>query len=1783
MSKSRHHKTQDTSWIWLLAIVGVCFVLFTVLLACGSLRHDRAITRITPTIATQAYQPPTLRSLIVNPESEVNYFDFLLDTGDRVFEDERQLEPEVRELINYFFLGITLPPDEFWVNLNPIQPDKIVSPRLGITDMGRVLLEADLQLKKDSSKITDPRTSIGKEYWQNLNERLQKQHLTTIQVPTSTRVWIIPGKAKVQRDGDKITIVEAKLKVCLESEYLSRQGYNSPNQVIEDCSSSAFKEVILPKLEEEVNFGKDYAPLRQVYNSLILAQCYKQRYCNKNNFYSQSIHKARLVGLCSEDDWEKDKYFQAYLNSHKQGEYSFSRQEYDPNYLDLVRRRYFSGGVNVNPTEIPIEEVKIASSAVVGQEQEQSLSTEDNLILVSTFANVSSPITETKVVKQGEELNEQLAGEITIQIKDKEYKIWVDPLRESTAWIQEIDSASRPYSYNFEDKTMFFDDSGELRIADYYEKAKENDIGGFALTKDPSTKQTEFDLFKFSRRFPEAIRITYIPVRTREKLITWDSDEFSVESNFIGAITIETTLNTWIITPNDDGTFNAFVKPLNTRFENIGPDFRNRPTRGEPTPFRFNIKNVNNNWGQFKLETEIWFAKNHPNRNKNAGRIKLQWTEPKIASSSPLNENIDVHSKQDVAKYWNPEIRFSSPASVSSPNESPTMLTKAQTSLPSPSGGIDLTGVGEEIGPVSSPATLEARNEVLSQLAGEYDLDPKRLDRIIPEDLKVTEKLTHELEILSQLTALANRKLEYSLQRGRLARGNKPIYEVLQELFIENMPKAEGEHLAQILARMNEGSLETAYIFGVLLEKEKNILIKKDAVAFSKMSKKEKQDFVKRLKALVESYDTLAKTFKEGAMRRLLPLDAIALLGGYFDLAQSMVLDIILKHSDFLEWLPKADSKVVEIKDRVGGSANAWSILRGQGLDGTDAWLKKAEPKATQIQDRVGGPAKAWRIIIKQGPDGVDSWLKKAEPKVITIQKRVGGSSNAWNILIIRGLDKVDSWLKKAEPKVVQIKDRVGGLRNAWKIVIRQGLDKVDSWLKKAEAKVVEIKDRVGGSTNAWQIVINQGLDETDNAQGLDKVDSWLKKAEAKVVEIKDRVGGSANAWQIVIGQGLSVSISSPAQKDELKPSSPAQPGGIDLSGVREKIGPVSSPAEEISELVKNHLSNETRQSIAGKIEELDKLFAKNKEDILRILNDTDNISNNTVRKWSIYFMQGNIYTPRRYNQNNTKNIIVFEFGEKIKAAIYYTQRKIVLCFAELQLQNALLERILIDKGLDKEKIANAFKEIGINVPVQYLDDAGLALGKDGLNSKYYHSFPIYKLDYIIKDKALHSSDGDIYLDKLRDDIHAIINSDTSFVLDRNLSPYSITSIEALVDHIVDNRALYVEKQDITKQTLGRRFLNWIKGKMYNEKESLSSPAQGALEDPLKFKENQLQKGAKNKHIDKAGSIGESPIVPRGKDTPTEPASSLQDKITDKDKVELILKKINLKIDYASKNSYQLYKRIFAEGDPLTVDEHIILLSFLWERNAGINLSIPDSLKKKIVKQRNNVRIDMISEGKIEGSVIKTLKINLNLSYDEERFLWQIFHRKYPSSSNKNYIMVKDTIMDNMIKKRDGKIKVLDIGCGPKGMALERLKDKYDNQIEAFGISIEITDRSNKSITLIEGDIKKLHLYFEKDLFDLIYESQVLMYLQGEELRIVMNEIMRALRPGGGFVIDEGLHSVKEIKEVLNSLDIAYEVPEGQPLVIKKESQKFSSPLEEKAEGAGLGGIDLRNMRINLR
>ena len=310
-------------------------------------------------LQSDKFRPLHLR--YISYDSQANDFKLLLDKGDFMkglspkgtVPDER-IQEETQTLMKYFFIGLSLPNEKFWVNLRPDSPDNIIDDDLAKTDIGRIFLEADVQLKKDTAGMTSPQTQEGKEYWDKLYKRAGELFGSeNITIPTLTRPWIVPNEIIIQEASNNAYIYKATLKVMLEEDYLTRDTpfrhrggaeavyrFSDPRlKELNEYSTQLIKELIIPKLTYAVNTSKRYALLRQVYYSLILAQWFKQKYKGRFLEGSNSIERtvpaiAKFIDsgsltsnfqpLTSQSPYSKEFYFQQYQKSFQDGEYNLT-------------------------------------------------------------------------------------------------------------------------------------------------------------------------------------------------------------------------------------------------------------------------------------------------------------------------------------------------------------------------------------------------------------------------------------------------------------------------------------------------------------------------------------------------------------------------------------------------------------------------------------------------------------------------------------------------------------------------------------------------------------------------------------------------------------------------------------------------------------------------------------------------------------------------------------------------------------------------------------------------------------------------------------------------------------------------------------------------------------------------------------------------------------------------------------------------------------------------------------------------------------------------------------------------------------------------------------------------------------------------------------------------------------------------------------------------------------------------------------------------------------------
>jgi len=233
---------------------------------------------------SQPYVPVMIKGLKIHPNNPL-LFDFIVDSGHSNLKDQALVD-ETTKLVKYFLASLAVPEDDLWVNLSPYENDRIISESFGITDMGKDLLAQDYLLKQITASIIHPENELGKKFWNKVYKQAYEKYGTTdIPINTFNKVWILPKKAVVYQKGDTAIVAESRLKVMLEEDFLaikankakfSDKVQEEKSDEINTVSSNVIKEIVIPAIEKEVNEGKNFANLRQVYNSLILANWYKK-------------------------------------------------------------------------------------------------------------------------------------------------------------------------------------------------------------------------------------------------------------------------------------------------------------------------------------------------------------------------------------------------------------------------------------------------------------------------------------------------------------------------------------------------------------------------------------------------------------------------------------------------------------------------------------------------------------------------------------------------------------------------------------------------------------------------------------------------------------------------------------------------------------------------------------------------------------------------------------------------------------------------------------------------------------------------------------------------------------------------------------------------------------------------------------------------------------------------------------------------------------------------------------------------------------------------------------------------------------------------------------------------------------------------------------------------------------------------------------------------------------------------------------------------------------------
>ncbi len=345
------------------------------------LRAGEVVVPIMPKPGTMVslspiFTPAYLKGIVIHPDNALQ-FDFLINKGDGNLNTQEKNQ-EYTKLVKYFLAALTVPDQDQWVNLSPYEKDRIIKDDFGKTEMGRDLLGQDYLLKQITSSLMYPESGLGKNFWDKVYAKAQEEFgNTNIPVNTFNKVWIVPDQAIVYESGNIAYVGRSHLKVMLEEDYLA---INKNKSVGEDLVSSRhagpiqdrplqntdqaqiIRELILPELEKEVNQGKNFAQLRQVFSGMILATWYKKAlkesllakiYADKNKTkgtgYTKSILNRSQPGKQPNDI---ELVYQQYLQAFKKGVYNYIKEDTDKYTHQPIPRKYFAGGVNGIPKNV---------------------------------------------------------------------------------------------------------------------------------------------------------------------------------------------------------------------------------------------------------------------------------------------------------------------------------------------------------------------------------------------------------------------------------------------------------------------------------------------------------------------------------------------------------------------------------------------------------------------------------------------------------------------------------------------------------------------------------------------------------------------------------------------------------------------------------------------------------------------------------------------------------------------------------------------------------------------------------------------------------------------------------------------------------------------------------------------------------------------------------------------------------------------------------------------------------------------------------------------------------------------------------------------------------------------------------------------------------------------------------------------------------------------------------------------------------------------------------------
>ncbi|MFH0753124.1 MAG: hypothetical protein V2A70_00995 [Candidatus Omnitrophota bacterium] len=141
----------------------------------------------------------------------------------------------------------------------------------------------------------------------------------------------------------------------------------SPNAETQEFAKNIIREIILPEIEKEVNEGKNFSTLRQMFYAMILATWYKRALVgaiHESPLHQVYVDKAKTSGVLSDDPKVGEKIYAQYLEAYKKGVFNYIKDGVETLRATSLQndlkgpRQEFSGGLQLVPE---IENVQVVT------------------------------------------------------------------------------------------------------------------------------------------------------------------------------------------------------------------------------------------------------------------------------------------------------------------------------------------------------------------------------------------------------------------------------------------------------------------------------------------------------------------------------------------------------------------------------------------------------------------------------------------------------------------------------------------------------------------------------------------------------------------------------------------------------------------------------------------------------------------------------------------------------------------------------------------------------------------------------------------------------------------------------------------------------------------------------------------------------------------------------------------------------------------------------------------------------------------------------------------------------------------------------------------------------------------------------------------------------------------------------------------------------------------------------------------------------------------------------